>query len=449
MMIENLQGCVANGFEVGVRVDEPGSRRVGRASGRNRATAAMPALLLAACFFAFTSGCGTDPGKTSSMTTPVRAKEATSPYLNTKPGVAYVGDASCLRCHAELGRTFAMHPMGRSASEPAGVKPDVNGKVFEAAGLVYSIDHRNGRVFHRSAPLPGEAGAYAEKAVEAEVRFVIGSGTRGYSFVVEKADGLYQSPIAWYEEAKRWDLAPGYRVRNQNFDRRITTGCLFCHVNRLDPIEGKPPVIHGLSIGCERCHGPGELHGRSPRAVPEGNTDGNTGKGKDLTIVNPAHLEPPTLREAVCEQCHYQGTERINMPGRTESDFRPGLPLDMFLTVFSSRFDPSQRGQAVGQVEEMRMSRCFRESSGKLGCVSCHDPHRLPDPSEKVAYYRGRCLECHEDPSCRLPQAVRLERSPADDCVSCHMPRYPSRNIAHTSQTNHTIPRLAMPAERK
>ena len=88
-------------------------------------------------------------------------------------------------------------------------------------------------------------------------------GTRGYAFLVEREGNLFQSPIAWYSQGRKWDLAPDYRVHNWHFNRLITPGCLFCHTNRFDQ-AGREPVFHGLTIGCERCHGPGELHVRSP-----------------------------------------------------------------------------------------------------------------------------------------------------------------------------------------
>src|SRR3954449_6544391 len=37
-----------------------------------------------------------------------------TPYENARPGVAYVGDAACARCHSEIARTYREHPMGRS-----------------------------------------------------------------------------------------------------------------------------------------------------------------------------------------------------------------------------------------------------------------------------------------------------------------------------------------------
>ena len=72
----------------------------------------------------------------------------------------------------------------------------------------------------------------------------------------------------------------GYRKRNRHFDNKVTDKCLFCHSSRFEKSEGKPVVFHGLSIGCERCHGPGALHVEHPGMI----------SGYDLTIVNPAKL---------------------------------------------------------------------------------------------------------------------------------------------------------------
>jgi predicted CXXCH cytochrome family protein len=95
------------------------------------------------------------------------------------------------------------------------------------------------------------------------------------------------------------------------------------------------------------------------------------------------------------------------------------------------------------QPEQMHDSRCFRASEGRLGCISCHDPHVLPGPEEKPAYYRDRCLGCHTDQDCRLPANDRAKRTPANDCTGCHMPRSSSSNNTHVATTNHRIPRSA------
>src|SRR5262249_9486356 len=78
---------------------------------------------------------------------------------------------------------------------------------------------------------------------------------------------------------------------------------------------------------------------------------------------------------------------------------------------------------------------------GRLGCVSCHDPHRLPPPEERVTFYRGRCLACHGEASCRLGPDARRAAAPGDSCIDCHMPRGDSSNIAHLAVTDHRVVR--------
>ena len=87
----------------------------------------------------------------------------------------------------------------------------------------------------------------------------------------------------------------------------------------------------------------------------------------------------------------------------------------------------------------MHESRCYKASGGRLGCITCHDPHRLPAIAEKTTYYRNRCLECHADRGCSLTKIVRLGRSPNDDCVACHMPALRNSDVVHAATTDHRV----------
>ena len=102
----------------------------------------------------------------------------------------------------------------------------------------------------------------------------------------------------------------------------------------------------------------------------------------------------------------------------------------------------------VGHVEQMHQSVCYTASQGKLGCISCHDPHRLPEASAKVQFYRERCMQCHGETDCKLSPAARREQQADDSCFACHMPRL-ATEIRHAATTDHRIPRTPDAARRQ
>jgi hypothetical protein len=365
-----------------------------------------------------------------------------SPYRNTVANVKYVGDAACARCHGAIAASYRQHPMGQSLAPISSVLPpdgkfDDGRPLFVSHGLEYSIENRDGHLFHQESRR--DAAGRLMTRNEAEVHFVVGSGRRAFGFLVERDGFLFESPITWYTQRQRWDLSPGFERTDNHFDRAINTTCLSCHANRVLALAGpanryQPPIFQGHAIGCERCHGPGELHLAGPISVGT----------NDMTIVNPVDLEP-SLRDAVCEQCHLGGEHRVVRTHRRAEDFRPALPFNRFWTVFVER-SRETGARLIGQVEQMHASRCYRMSNGKLGCISCHDPHSLPSAARSVSYYRDRCLSCHQSDGCALAASARLNQSPDNNCTGCHMPRVGSSDVPHVATTNHRILRHPPPA---
>jgi tetratricopeptide (TPR) repeat protein len=367
-------------------------------------------------------------------------------YRNVRPEVHYVGDEACVRCHREMADAYRKHPMARSLAPVAQANPveryDSHAQnPFVASGLRYEVERSGDRLMHAEKRLDFKGRVVVE--LKAEVQYALGSGTRGRSYLVEHEGFLFQSPISWYAGTNIWDLAPTYGTYNQHFNRPISSECLFCHANRIEPIEDslnhyRTPIFQGYAIGCERCHGPGELHVR----LRESN---HPVDGLDDTIVNPERLAPE-LRESVCQQCHLQAVVPIIKHNRHMEDYRPGLPLNQFVSYFVLPPNQVDSKRAVGQVEQMYSSRCFQESGvtvAKLGCLSCHDPHNYPDANEKVTYYRQRCLTCHTEKSCGLELVLRRKRNPSDNCIACHMPNVASSDVAHTAITDHRIVRTS------
>src|SRR5262249_40619268 len=130
--------------------------------------------------------------------------ETRSPYRNTRAGGRYVGDAVCIRCHAEIGKSYGAHPMGRSVSP---ITPSAAGSVaggagavlFEAGGLQYSVERQGGPVMHVETRRTAAGGLVAQN--KAEVQFVLGAGRQAEGYLVERDGFLFQSPITRYVKA--------------------------------------------------------------------------------------------------------------------------------------------------------------------------------------------------------------------------------------------------------
>ena len=264
------------------------------------------------------------------------------------------------------------------------------------------------------------------------ITYVIGSGSHAFGYLTEADHHLFQAPISYYTKRKSWDMAPGYETdAAPDFFRPVTAECLQCHAGRPHPIAGtlnqyNPMDAAEEAISCERCHGDATAHLQRPNRE---------------TIANPLRLSQ-RARDSVCEQCHLSGEARILNPGRQFGDFQPGQNLEDVFTVYvrdHSTARPSSSIKVISHAEQLALSRCARQSEGKLWCGTCHDPHE--QPAEPVAYFRAKCLSCHG-------QAIAQKHTkPADNCIGCHMPKRPTTDGAHTVFTDHEIARFPAPRD--
>jgi predicted CXXCH cytochrome family protein len=320
----------------------------------------------------------------------------------------YVGNAACGSCHAEISQAYAATPMARSSGAVTGGLP---------AG---KFSHSESRTEYRVEPAGLVTAARGSLTMQRQLDYFIGSGAAGQSFVYSKDRFLFQAPITWYSQQVRWDVSPGYENdKVSRWNRPIEPECLNCHASQ---IRSSPAYLNSYAdppfaqpgIGCERCHGPGSDHIQ--------------GKGG---MVNPAKLEP-AKRDSVCAQCHMSGEVRVDRVGKRWIDYRPGYPLSDFAAYFVT--EGASDLKATGYVEKLLASRCKLASKDKLWCGTCHDPHRVPEPAQRVAWYRTRCLSCHATSSCGRP----------GDCTACHMPKRNVVDVNHGVLTDHAIPRVPL-----
>jgi tetratricopeptide (TPR) repeat protein len=323
----------------------------------------------------------------------------------------YVDSQVCARCHRQIYESFSRTGMGRSFGR---VEPAVwrDGEYFHPASEQhFRMDRRQGRFYQRRET----------HVVEMTADFVLGSGNHSRTYLHRATDGRFlELPVGWYSEnGGYWAMNPGYdRPDHLDFRRRVDNECLFCHTAypraAYPGAAANPPG----AIDCQRCHGPGGEHVRSPQPG---------------SIVNPARLSPPRQLE-ICLQCHLESTSRrlpyaIRRYDRGVFSYRPGEPLENYIfhfdrmpgTGYDDNFEIDHAGYRLLQ------SACFRKSNGALTCTTCHNPHA---ESREAAVYIRACIGCH-----------REAHRQGENCLECHMPKRRTSDAIHVTMTDHALVR--------
>lgn len=363
----------------------------------------------------------------------------------------YVGSQVCSKCHSDIYRRFSRTRMGHSMSlvTPSFLESTSSSASFsqERLNRRFEVYFRDGILYQSESGIEsdGKEGFRTAHPIE----WIIGAGVNGYGAIIRKDDYLFQAPLSFYSQPKKWAPSPGYEITDLGFNRPITPGCIFCHSGRPNPVPGtngrfEPAPFSELAIGCENCHGPGAVHVRtmSGASAPSKKNPAHLNIG----IVNPARLTP-YLADNICMACHQTGDARVLKPGKSYKDFRPGRPLDDTLSILMvpPTLESPPSADHVEHYYSMSLSKCYRASRGRLSCITCHDPHDEPSREDAPAYFRDKCLICHTNQSCKVPIETRMQNTPANDCTGCHMPKRDIQVISHSSATNHRI--VATPDE--
>ena len=325
-------------------------------------------------------------------------------------GQEYAGSRACAECHRQIYDSYRATAMARTSGivESGSVSP---GEVRHgASGATYRI--QSGEIMRYSVgPIQGAR----------KMAYFIGSSAAARSFLWREDDAMFELPVTWYAKGG-WAMSPGYESgQTLQLARPIEPECLLCHVSRVKTRVGSinrydwPPASEP-GIGCERCHGGGAAH------IAHG------GRGY---IVNPAKLTQPH-RDHVCAQCHLTGVERVALAGRDLSSFQPGADLNDYVTVFLWSGAGANAVHVASHFERLAASKCRNQTGGTLSCGNCHDSHAAPARAQRAAYFRGKCMVCHES------NAHAREKG---ECRSCHMPAVPASDAKGTAFTDHLIQR--------
>ena len=234
-------------------------------------------------------------------------------------------------------------------------------------------------------------------AISAALTWAFGAGAQGLTPVGIENGRYFEHRFSYYSRPNRLARTFGHPARPETAaselgvpqDTKTIFECFNCHSTGAIPGGAAPDLSEMIpGVTCERCHGPGQAHVSAAQ----------TGASADAirrSIVNPKRFSAKAQIE-MCGQCH-----RLPPPNAY-----PEPEVEDPITV---RFAP------MG----LMASRCFTKS-GKLSCMSCHDPHDDAKPRSDLAAYAGRCLGCHDSRPALV--ASKCSRAVSRDCVSCHMP---------------------------
>jgi len=258
-----------------------------------------------------------------------------------------------------------------------------------------------------------------KEVIRQPMDIVIGSGTKGQTYLSWAGKKLFQLPVSYYAPLNAWCNSPGYPTDKIMINRTIPVRCLECHttnfkkteaINGVDEFD-RTQVMYG--VDCERCHGPAAEHVAFQKAHPD--------EKKAKFIINPALLSRQQKLDN-CALCH-SGLRENSKPSFS---FVTGDKLDDYST-------PDYKADTVAQLDVhgnqyglLTASKCFKLS--KMDCSSCHNVH--VNEANNPGLFSLRCMNCHNNDNhnfCTQPAMPGLVLKA--NCIDCHMPALPSKKI--------------------
>lgn len=298
----------------------------------------------------------------------------------------------CRPCHAAIADAFAKTGMGRSITERPSALP---GKFYHRlSNRHYTI--ADGKMKRHQTG----AGGAEINVIEKTIDVAIGSGNHSITYASRTPTGLLlELPVSWYSQEKAYFMSPGYdRPDHLDMRREVVDSCLFCHSDSAKP----------SAITCRRCHGDAAAHIAKP---------------------GPGNIYNPKQSSEVCFQCHLETesmgiVDSMRKPGRDVFSYKPGEPLSDYKLYFDRSDSPAGRFEVNHTAYRLMQSACYQKSNGKLGCVTCHDPHS--------ARAREVCGSCHQS---------EHTRAKVTGCAGCHMAKRKAQDAIHIRMTDHWIQR--------
>ena len=314
----------------------------------------------------------------------------------------FVGSAKCMSCHKQIYETWQESTHFRAVRE---VTPSHNAVIAQWKGVVKL---KSGNIPEATIKLDrGPDGEFLATLVdsrdpskEATYKVVLTQGAgsmKGQMYYTKIGNNYYGLPINWQTAASNfvptildsWYNEDG-SLKQPSIDKSWEMTCAGCHQTGLEFKKvgnGYEATYSELSIGCEKCHGPGFEHVKSPQA-----------KGK---IINPRNLSYERGMD-VCSQCHStsgnsvpKGILRGAWDEVKNIGYKIGEPLTNYMQSIGGPMP-----QAVSKLNELDTYHSLSKSKHyevHTACFDCHIPHGGPITAnlKRGDMDNSLCLYCH------------------------------------------------------
>ena len=351
------------------------------------------------------------------------SKEYKKDIYNNK-GEQFAGSETCKNCHRSIFDHF-IHTAHNLTSAEAG-ETTVKGSFSKGKNLfAYSYYAKVAMEKRDSGLYQVEYDKNFTEKQAYPIDIVLGSGTRGQSYLYWKNNKLFQLPVSYFTLAGKWSNSPGYPMYQPLFNRLITARCLECHTTYFKTLSvnnhpssaeefDRGQAIYGVQ--CESCHGPAKKHVE----FYEKNSDAAI-RGK--YIINPSSFNRQQQID-MCAYCH----GGIRQSNKAAFDFHPGDTLSYENGGDNTAVNTENLEVHDNQYALLKASKCFRMSKN-MSCNTCHNTHE--QERGNLALFSQKCLSCHSVANgnfCKMAPSLGAA-SITKNCIDCHMPEKPSKML--------------------
>ena len=355
----------------------------------------------------------------------------------------FAGSSTCASCHNEIYKSH-IQTAHYFDSRPA-TKEFIKGSFSDGKNKfvynkwMYVMLEEKDKKFFQTAYINGI------ESQNAPFDIVIGSGRKGQTYLYWDSSMLYQLPVSYFTMQNKWCNSPGFSNNFIRFDRIIPAQCLECHSTYAKVLEDKDNVstfdksqmIYG--IDCERCHGPAADHVNFHKEHPE--------ERVAKYMINIKNLSRQQRLDA-CAICHSGFRKQVKQP----FTFQTGDNLNEHSVASFSNDSISTLDVHGNQYGLLMSSKCFKMA--EMDCSSCHNVH--VNEVNKPKLFSQRCINCHKETNHSSLQLTAKQESLLNtNCIDCHMPMLPSRNIVlNVANVDNVVPdtvrthRIAIYAEK-